>query len=233
MDEQPETTWSVMGLESWGQVWVPEHLVAADLPLPADEQSSFIHGDTLKAWHQDVVSRAREVTDPTERWILVQLASVLLEAIPEGDYGVIYVAREPAPPAAPVTPGTVNNVDLADLGAVLHDAWIDFESISNEHGSVSWTGWVKRERLRYTYDIRLTECTEVEVVDESGIGGTLLGEVERTGERLLVRGHIPAHLAVTTSAARAYIRARALPSWQRRWWRWIPVEQTPTIRPMS
>lgn len=61
MDEQSETTYSVMGVESWGRVWVPEHLLAADLPLPTDAQSSYIHGSTLRAWHQDVVNRAHEM----------------------------------------------------------------------------------------------------------------------------------------------------------------------------
>ena len=229
VDLERDLPWSVTGVESVGRVWLPQSLLEQDIAVALDtagqvDERNLLAGDELLAWAERVQLRAANAHEETDRWLLDELGSVLREAMARGQRGVVAVRRESAIPLTPIREGTLAHIGLDRPDIALRDAWIDIESLILESGILRWTGHINRDRLRYPYELALSECDEYALDDEAKLGGTDIASMGLTREGFLLRGNFPVEILVSGPVSAVEVRVSALPRWRRSWWQWRPVE---------
>lgn len=117
--------------------------------------------------------------------------------------------------------------NLAEADTRIHDARLEFDTISLEGGTFSIAGYavgVERGRAaRYALRVRVGAVASWRIEDEAQIGTIDVHEVRETDEGIAFESHFPSVLTLTTDTRDVEIDQAHEPFSVRRWFRWRSV----------
>jgi hypothetical protein len=125
--------------------------------------------------------------------------------------------------ADPIAPGESRVVQSDELGAALHDAYVDYDTLRQEAEGTVFEGFIGVGNKRYRYRALVEGSRGFEVEDEEQIAGNEVGDVLLIDGSLVFEGNIPGRFRVHGPVGAIRVQIDGQPFETRRWLRWRPV----------
>lgn len=119
-----------------------------------------------------------------------------------------------------------------DIERELHDAWLEFSSITHDGDAVTITGYreqpIRGRRLtrgRFPVVLSFSGVARIDIHDPDGLGGIGVGDVVAENGSMTLTSCFSGHLAVGGEHVTATLKLSGVPAVERRWLRrrWEPI----------